>query len=149
MPNSHLFLSSFVPTFLLAQNAPSLTSAGLAMSCHYDSAHVTAADLSQTTHLLITQTFESSAFFQVSTTPWKYIYLFASPCVPPTCSRVNSTKAKLHHSCSPLYLQYLDLHLAQNGYLNMSWMNEWIHRTWWKSMQEYYRIDVMCVIVKY
>lgn len=55
MLNSYLFLRSFVLTFPSAQNAPSLTSAGLAMSYHCDSAHLISAKLSQTTQLLIIQ----------------------------------------------------------------------------------------------
>lgn len=71
MLSSYLFLRSFVLTFPSAQNAPSLTSAGLAMSYHCDSAHLTSAKLSQTTHLLIIQIIllESTACFQASTAP--------------------------------------------------------------------------------
>lgn len=57
MPSSHLFPRSFVPAFPLARNVPSLTSVGPAMSCHYDSAPVTSAELSQTTYPIGTQNF--------------------------------------------------------------------------------------------
>lgn len=113
MSSSYLVLRSFLQAFPSSPNALPLASAGLAMSRHYDSAPVTSAALSQTSHILITHIipWELSTFFQASTTPWEYMYLSASLFIPRCCSRVNSTKAGPALLSSPWYLQCIDLYL--------------------------------------
>lgn len=71
MSSSYLVLRSFLQAFPSSPNALPLASAGLAMSRHYDSAPVTPAALSQTSHILITHIipWELSTFFQAPTTP--------------------------------------------------------------------------------
>lgn len=77
VPGSHGFLGSFFGPSPFAGDAPSPTSADLAMFCHHDSAHVTSAKLSHTIHPTVSQIIPLGppAFF-LSTYHPREIYLF-------------------------------------------------------------------------
>lgn len=122
MLNSYLFLRSFVLTFPSAQNAPSLTSAGLAMTYHCDSSHLISAKLSQTTH--------PNNFFRINclfSSIYHSLKIYVFICISIHASHLLWSKLHESRTLSFFFSTMSSVSRfvpGQNEYLKMNWINE-------------------------
>lgn len=123
MLSSHLLSRSFVPAFpCLEHSVPDLCRPGRVLSLLFCWCDI--LKLSQTTHLVITQIIPlvSPVFWSIYHSLKIYLFICTSMHANPPLLWSKLHGSRPYHSCSPLYLQDLDLSLAQNGHLHVSWM---------------------------